>query len=524
MSTIHRSAVVVVTTLLVGLGLTPTALAEDDHVDGTTAHPDEGHDDGHDDVGGHADPGGGTSRLACADIDPVWTELSLGGHPISGTYNVGDELRTVELVVRDAPSGGKVVDWSSDGPMTAVVLHSGQDAATYEYEPPATGGSGLVPPLADRDGRNLASVAVCYAPTSVDVGIDLVLADSADPVEVGHTYEYVVSVDTTGPLHDAQVQLSLPREVELIDAPGCSTEGEVVRCAPSLETVSSWQLPVTVRAAAAGDAIARADLEAHTGEEEVNASAVEVTRLVGPHGGDCEDHAGDPGDDHDGEGCPGGAQVLIDSCLALDPAAGALVLPGPFSSRQYVVEGGDGVRVLVTVAETTGQQLASWESNVPVELVLTRTGRQVAEFRYDPAVLAGYEIAGPPAGSGQPRPMADIAFCLLPDEPDDETSDDTGTTGTDEPAPAADPTDAPADAPTPTPDPEPVVAPETDIVVLPLVVERDELPETGPEDAALLLLLATTLLALGAGLVRSGRDAPLPRSRASGRSRPPRGR
>ena len=95
-------------------------------------------------------------------------------------------ISSVEFFVYDAPAGGKLVNWSSDAPLAAVILRSGQDAATYEYEPPATNASGLQPPLVDRDGRNLAAVIACYQPDPIDVGIDIHLSDSTDPVEVGH--------------------------------------------------------------------------------------------------------------------------------------------------------------------------------------------------------------------------------------------------------------------------------------------------------------------------------------------------
>lgn len=351
-----------------------------------------------------------STRLACSDIDPTWGQLAVTGHPVSGQYTVSDAFRTVQISVLDASSGGKVVNWHSDGPVDAVILRSGQDAATYEYEPPARSDTGLLPPLKDRDGRNLAAVLVCYDPAGAVVGLELSLADSDDPVDVGDQFDYVLSLSTTDPVTDARVTITLAPEVSLVSAPECTVEESEVLCAPPLADQASWQTTITVSADTGGDAISRATLRGLAGGEPVEASAVEVTRIIGPGG-----HDGGCGDHEDEDECDDGGAALVAACSAIDPNAASEILPGPFANRRYLVEGPGGARIWVTVSEATGQQTLSWESNMPIDAVLARTGRDIADYQYGPLTFSGSGVVGPAGGrSGEPRPIADVALCYAP--------------------------------------------------------------------------------------------------------------
>lgn len=491
----------------------PTSDDESTHHEDPTDNHEEPTD--HD---GSTDHGGQLDKLTCESIDPSWIQLELTGHPLSGHYTIGDAFRTVDLFVHDGAAGGKQVNWLSDGPIDAVILRSGLDAATYEYEPAAIGATGLLPPLKDRAGRNLAAILACYDPGAPDVDVDVFLADSHDPVNVGDDFDYVVEVTTSDPLTDVQVTLTLPNNVLLIAAPECASDGGTVLCAPPMGETAAWRMSATVSAVAAGDAIAWAHLDAQAGDRVIAVHAVEVTRIIGPagHGGGCDGH-----EDHDDTGsepghtddqCSDGGAQLIAACEAIDPDAEVAVLAGPFASRRYLVNSDTGARIWVTVDETTGAQRAAWEANVPIAAALARTGRQIREFPYEPAAFSGTDVVGPEAPSG-PRPMADLAFCyLIPTTDEPESTGPTSTTV----AHDAVAYDTVVSTTTSTAPPTSTVA-DPDVVIASATVQADEvapvtvraatLPFTGPLGyIPWLTMLGLTLLPTGAFLVRLGTD------------------
>jgi hypothetical protein len=156
-------------------------------------------------------------------------------------------------------------------------------------------------------------------------------------------------------------------------------------------------------------------------------SALEVTRIVGSpgKGGGCGGHEdghdtdhetghdpGASGSDHEEGACGTERHGLIAACTAIDPAAETILLKGPFASRRYQLRGPDEIMIWVSVGETTGAQMASWQSSVPVDAVIARTGKQLEIYQSRPAALEGTGVVGPISGSG-PRPMADIAFCVV---------------------------------------------------------------------------------------------------------------
>lgn len=413
---------------------TTEAPAGQTEVDATESHHDASgqHDTGQHDTGDHHDTdsqtdhgrpdhAGGSDKITCADIDPEWNQLELKGHPLSGHYAVSDANRSIEFFVYDAPAGGKKVNWSSDGPIDAVILRSGQDAATYEYETPTTSASGLIPPLVDREGRNLAAVLGCYSEQPEAVDIDLYLADSSDPVEVGIPFSYIVEVVVPGTLSEAEVLLTLAPGIVATQADPCAIEDRTVRCSPPLETLEQWSTEIEVTASESGLAVSWIQLTGVGETGPVSVSALEATRVIGErggHGGGCGGHddghedGHDPGSEHhDEEGCGEDRHGLVAACEAIEPGARTIVLRGPFASRRYQVSEQNGTEIWVQIGETTGAQMASWQSNVPVDAVLARTGRQIEIYANTPPTYEGSGVVGPMSGSG-PRPMADLAFCI----------------------------------------------------------------------------------------------------------------
>jgi hypothetical protein len=324
----------------------------------------------------------------------------------------------VEFFVFDGPAGGKVVNWHSDGDIDAVILRSGLDAAVYEYDPPARLGSGLLPPLVDREGRNLALVLACFTETAVEVGLDVFLADSSDPVAVDDEFTLVIDITASDLLSDAEITLRLPEELTAIDAPECVVEERTVRCTPPLDAHTEWTIEILVSAIEAGIAVSRVQLDADGEEGPVTTSALEVTRIIGPRGGGgCGGHEDghEPGEapDHgEDDECSDDGHGLVAACEAIDPSTKTIVLQGPFASRRYLTGGDGGERIWVSVGETTGAQAATWESNTPVAAALARTGKAIETYLYDPPAVSGSGVVGPAAGSG-PRPIADLAFCIV---------------------------------------------------------------------------------------------------------------
>ena len=389
-----------VTAVLV-LGTAPATGATDEEA----PVPDVDHGDDHGDAGGGGEHNSPT-RLSCDAIDPGWTELALTGHPVSGRYVVEDENRSVQIFVHDAAAGGKVVNWHADAPIDAVILRSGQDAATYEYEPPSLGATGLLPPLADRDGRNLAAVLVCYAPAEPASGVELFLSDSGEPVAVGNPVDYLMRATATSAVNDPEIVLTLPPEVRAVDAPGCEITDSIVRCVPTLDGEPAWEGIITTTAISPGDAVARAELTGRVLGVDVTATAVEVTRIIAE------------GQGHEGEDGDHGGPDFTSACATLAPGSEVIILPGPFASRRYLVTSGDDIEIWVTVEESDGAQRARWSSNVPIDGALTRTGRDIVSYPYMPPAFSGTGLVGPASGSGL-RPIADIAFCITPQTPVD---------------------------------------------------------------------------------------------------------
>jgi hypothetical protein len=362
---------------------------------------------------------GSAERLTCADIDPAWSQLGLTGHPISGHYVVEDAERTVEIVVYDGPAGGKLVNWKSDGPISAVIMSSGQDAAVYEYEPPQLSATGLLPPIQDREGRNLAAVLVCYDPGEIDVRLELRMADSEDPVSIGDVFDYLLEATVSEPVTGGEIAVTLPSEVTAVTARSCQIEGATVTCLPDLGPGATWTTTITVEAMSAGDAIARALLTVRLGDEERETTAVETTRILAGEGGGCADEEEEEGCDGGGGGGGEVGHDLAAVCLSLDSGWSTLTLPGPFASRRYLVQAGPGMEIWVTIRESMTGQQASWSSNVPIDAALARTGQDVEIYRYDFPTFSGTGVMAPRSGGGSLRPMADIGFCYQPRRPID---------------------------------------------------------------------------------------------------------
>lgn len=355
-----------------------------------------------------AEHGGSPDRLVCSDVNAGWSQLALTGHPLSGHYTILDDFRTIEVFVYDGADGGKRVNWKADGPIDAAILRSGNDAAVYEYEPPRLSDTGLMPPLNDREGRNLAAVLFCYRPEPVDTTLDLRLADSTDPVAVGDRFTYFVHASASGPVSEAEVVVTLPPQVVPVEAPDCGVDGLVVRCPLAPGPDLDWSGTITVEAVSGGEAIARATLFTRIGQETQEVGAVEVTRIEAGHGGGC-DHG-----EEEGEECEGGGHDLAAVCTSLDPSWNTLILPGPFASRRYLATDADGTEIWVTVSESSGVQAASWTSNVPIDAALARTGQDVEIYRYDFPTFSGAGIVAPPGEGSGSRPIADLGFCYLP--------------------------------------------------------------------------------------------------------------
>ena len=136
----------------------------------------------------------------------------------------------------------------------------------------------------------------------------------------------------------------------------------------------SWT--ITVEAVGSGTAVTWVQLEAEAADGPVSASALEVTRIIGPrgHGGGCGSHE-EGGDDHTSGGdheegdCGSDQHGMAAACTAIDPAAQIVVLEGPFASRRYQLEGPGDVTIWVEVGESTGEQRASWRSSAPIDAV-----------------------------------------------------------------------------------------------------------------------------------------------------------
>jgi hypothetical protein len=473
-------------------------------------HTDTDHDHTDSDHGGEPD------RLECADLDPTWLQLQVSGHPVSGNHVVGDDTITVEIVLRDAPAGGKVVNWHASAPIDAVMLRSGQDHAVYEYDPPVTGASGLLPPLKDRDGRNLAAVIACYDPDRPLVGVELTLEDDADPIEVGDTLTYHLAVHAAIEVASPEVTVTLSELLGEPEAGECVVDGVLVSCTPTFVD-GGWSTTLEAVALEAGDAITFTVLEAEGDGGLITLSSVEVTRIIGaPGGGGCGGH--DDGHDTDGhetdghepgggtddtDGCGGGqAGALVAACTELDPDWTAVLLMGPYGNRSYVV-GEAGGRIWVEVSESPGHQVASWTSEAPVGAVLARTGQNVISTVFASPMLEGSGVTGAPSGSGAPRPIADMVFCVAPE---------ISTTA---PGPIVLP---PLIVPVPDTTADLVETLVEPPVERPVEVESGSevlgievvaiLPETGPQDPVSIAALAMLLIVCGAALVLATPEQP----------------
>jgi hypothetical protein len=104
----------------------------------------------------------GQQGAECADFDENWTGQLTIDPPVVGTteYDTPDGKITVTI---DAE--GKVLDFTSDFPISAVFVKGGPDTYEYLYDPAATSDTGLVsPPVGQGNTPQISHYMICWEP------------------------------------------------------------------------------------------------------------------------------------------------------------------------------------------------------------------------------------------------------------------------------------------------------------------------------------------------------------------------
>src|SRR6476620_9084586 len=92
----------------------------------------------------------------CADINSSWSEIKVDNVPQEKTYSAGDRNVTVSNVQNQ-----KTFDWSSNFPVTAVLVKASTITYVYQYDPAVMGDTNM-----DSPGKYAIShVAWCYNPS-----------------------------------------------------------------------------------------------------------------------------------------------------------------------------------------------------------------------------------------------------------------------------------------------------------------------------------------------------------------------
>jgi hypothetical protein len=104
---------------------------------------------------------------SCGDLGCI--ELYKVDPPVSGTYTSGDFTVTVTIYASVADGEPDTVDWTSNSPVTMVIVKGGDYANVYEYPGGSTGDTGLTAPYNENSGKNYAVSHVSFCGTTTNV-------------------------------------------------------------------------------------------------------------------------------------------------------------------------------------------------------------------------------------------------------------------------------------------------------------------------------------------------------------------
>lgn len=183
--------------------------------------------------------------------------------------------------------------------------------------------------------------------------------------------------------------------------------------------------------------------------------------------------------------------------FTIDVAAGLeLLTTGTYTDAETGLE----VTIGGVSINADGQAVFDFTSNLPVNSVFVRDGREGELYEFDQAVTSAEAVVSLTAA------ISELSFCYDDEEP---PGDDTPpTSGPDDTTPPTtpEPTTPPADDTTTTSKPEETtttVAPSTSVTTTPstTISSDEELPNTGSNSTMVLVAVGAGLLAAGAALV-----------------------
>jgi hypothetical protein len=365
----------------------------------------------------------------------------LKGHPAGGRYVVADDVATVEVFIFDT-NESQAANWLSDTPIFAVISQSGQGARVYEYNPAVLAAEGVLPPAMNHGtALGFKSIEFCHrTPAPQPLGLSVQVIDSPDPVEPGTLVTFTVEIEADPPIEQGVAVIQSSSILPISDVAGCpgavTIDGTRAECSLAPPPFGGGVLTATGTAIEGGVAVTTVTIDVSSPEAAVVADDVLTTIDAGPGGGSGGGHDGghddgghddgghddgdhddgdhDDGDhddgDHDDGGHDGGGGRQPASCDAMDPSWKSVVVAGNFPAGSRVARE-HGATIWVHSGRTDGVTTITWTSDVPIDAVIALGGPDALVTHYGPA-MAGGGITAPTTGSGAPRPLKAVHFCL----------------------------------------------------------------------------------------------------------------
>ena len=361
------------------------------------------------------------SGLRCTDLAVDAGGVLLKGHPTGGRYVVADDVATVEVFIFDT-NESQAANWLSDSPVFAVIAHSGQGARVYEHDPAALAAEGVLPPEMNHGtALGFKSIEFCYrTPAPAPLGLSVLITDSPDPVEPGDLVTFAVAIDADPRIEAGVAVIQSSPILPVTDVSGCpgalTIDGTRAECEFAPPSIGTGVLTATATALEGGVAVTTATIEVSSPDEIVVADDAFTTIDAGPggsgggHDGGHDDDGHDDDGGHDDGGRDGGRGRQPASCDAMDASWKSVIVSGNFPAGSRVARD-HGATIWVHSSTPDGVRTINWTSDVPVDAVIALGGPDAVVTHYGPA-MAGGGITAPTTGSGAPRPLKAVHFCL----------------------------------------------------------------------------------------------------------------
>ncbi len=169
---------------------------------------------------------GSISVTPLTDTNPAFTDHTVNAHVTSGGSPLAGQVVTWTVTGQNAGAVGTCV------PVGCVTDANGDVSFTY-HDTNGAGSDTIKASFVDAAGSLQAATAAkdWVAPLDADLRV-VSKVDTADPVLLGSTFSYVITVGNAGPANATGVVVTdtLPAGLSFVSGAGCSAVGPVVTC------------------------------------------------------------------------------------------------------------------------------------------------------------------------------------------------------------------------------------------------------------------------------------------------------